>query len=55
MISEESPYGVVTNTLDYKKVVNKFKLQLCYYIHFQTNAPWERYEPTYSPLQLCVK
>ena len=26
---------------------SEFKLQLHYYIHFWTNAPWERYEFSY--------
>ena len=30
--------------LDCDSELNKFELQLCYYIHFQTNALWERYE-----------
>ena len=29
-------------------VVSEFKIELYYYIHIQTNAPWERYEPPYS-------
>ena len=35
---EGSPSGVVANVLDYDIVVSEFKLQLCYYIHFQTNT-----------------
>ena len=34
----ESPHGIEANLLDSDIVISKFKLQLCYYIHFQTNA-----------------
>ena len=33
-----SPYGVMVYVLDCVIVVREFKLQLCYYIHFQTNT-----------------
>ena len=37
-------------------VVSELDLQLCYYIHFQTNAPWEKYKPPQlCPFQLWVK
>ena len=32
---EEVP---VTNVLDCDIIVSKFELQLCYYVHFQTNT-----------------
>ena len=35
--------GVVANVLDSDIVINEFKLQSCYYVHFRTNAPWEKY------------
>ena len=40
---------------DLAKVLNcslkviEFKLQLHYYVHFWTNAPWGRHEPPYPP------
>ena len=43
------PCSFVANMLDCYIVVSKFELQMCYYIHFQTNAPWERHEPSYPP------
>ena len=46
---ERSPHSLMANVLDCDIIVSKFKLQLSYYIHFQTNALWERYEPFYSP------
>ena len=33
-----SPCGAAANVLDYEIVVSEFKLQSCYYIHFQTNT-----------------
>ena len=33
-----SPHSIVNNMLDCDIVVSKFKLQLCQYIHFQTNT-----------------
>ena len=33
-----APCGIVANELDCDIVVSKIKLQLCYYIHFQTNS-----------------
>ena len=33
-----SPCGVVAEILSCKIVISKFKLWLCYYIHFQTNT-----------------
>ena len=32
-----SPYGVVANVLDCNYVVSEFKLQVHYYVHFQSN------------------
>ena len=37
--------GVMAKMLDCSLEVNEFELQWrCNYVHFQTNAPWERYE-----------
>ena len=35
---KRSSHSVVTNVLDCNILVNKFKLQSHYYIHFQTNT-----------------
>ena len=35
--SRENPYGGVANMLDWDTIVNEFKLQSCYYVHFWTN------------------
>ena len=37
-IRRGSLHGIVANMLDCNNVVNKFKLQLCYYAYFWTNA-----------------
>ena len=34
----ETPCSIVANMLDCDIVVSGFKLQLCYYIHFQNNT-----------------
>ena len=44
-----SSCGVMVKEQDCEIVECEFKLQLYYYIHFQTNAPWERCEPPYPP------
>ena len=33
-----SPHGIVVKVLDCSLKVNKFKLQSCYYVPFQTNT-----------------
>ena len=33
-----NPYGVVANMLDCNIIVSKFKLKLCYYVHFWINT-----------------
>ena len=43
---QESPHCTVVNRLDCDSVLSKFKLQSCYYIHFQTNTEG-RFEPHY--------
>ena len=35
------PCGVVAYVLDCDIIISKFKLQSCYYIHFQTNILWK--------------
>ena len=35
--------------MDCRIVVREFVLQLCYYVHFRANTPWERYEPPHPP------
>ena len=47
------PHGVVVNMLDCNIIVRGFKLQSCYYIHFQTNTHHERHEPPYSSMLDC--
>ena len=32
------PHGVMIKAMDGRIVVNKFELQLCYSVHFQTNT-----------------
>ena len=32
------PHGVMVKVIDCRIIVNEFKLQLCYYIHFRTNT-----------------
>ena len=32
-----NPCGVVANKLNCNIIVSEFKLQICYYVHFQTN------------------
>ena len=44
-----SSCSIRTHLLDCDIVVSEFKLQSRYCIHFRTNAPWEKYEPTYPP------
>ncbi len=41
--------SVEANVLDYDIVVSEFEFQSRYYVHFRTNAPWERSEPLYPP------
>ena len=38
---------VVAKVLDPGIVVKEFQLQLPYYVHFQTNDPWETLKATY--------
>ena len=42
-------HGVMVKALDCRILVSEFKLQSCYYNHYWTNAPWERYESLYPP------
>ena len=41
----EETHAIADNILDSDIVGSKFELHLYYYIHFWTNAPWERYVP----------
>ena len=43
------PSGIMTKVLDFSLEVSKSKLHLCYYIHFQTNILWEKYELLFPP------
>ena len=43
--------GIMANVLDCNIIVSEIELHLHYYIHFQTNALLEKYEPPY-PSQL---
>ena len=38
MVLVESSCDVVANMLDCDIIVNEFKLQSCYHVHFQTNT-----------------
>ena len=40
-------HSIVVNILKSDIIRSKFKLQLCYCVHSQTNAPCKRYEPPY--------
>ena len=40
-----SHFGIVANVLNCDIIVSKFKCQLHYYIHIQTNTLGEKYEP----------
>ena len=42
-----SPCCVVANIFNCKIVRSEFELKLHYYLHFWTNALWERHEPPY--------
>ena len=39
----------MAKVLDCSLKVSKFKIQLHYYIHFQTDTLGEKYEPLYPP------
>ena len=47
------PYDALANTLDYSLKSSEFKLCLLSDIHFQTNAPRERYNPSFIPTAIC--
>ena len=42
-----SPHDIIDKVLHRKLEIIEFELQLYYYNHFQTNAPWKRYDPSY--------
>ena len=39
----------MANLQDYGLNISEFKLQSRYYIHFWTNAPWEKYDTPLLP------
>ena len=41
---DHNPCVVMVNVPDCNVVVSEFEFQSRYYIHFRTNAPWEKYE-----------
>ena len=43
------PCGVMVKAMECRIVVSEFKLQLHYYVHFQTNTLGKKYEPLYPP------
>ena len=45
----ESPMGVVANMLDSDIIVSEFKLQSCYYVHFQINTVGKGVNPLIPP------
>ena len=53
--SRRNPFVEVVNVLDGDVVESELKIQSHYYVHFHTNAPGERYEPSYFPTHLWVK
>ena len=44
-----SPYDTVANVLDCNIIVSKFKLQSCYYVHFQINNIGKDMSPLILP------
>ena len=46
------PPGVIVKALDWRIIVREFKLQSCYYVHFQKKYLWERHEPPYPSVRL---
>ena len=50
IVSKWGPCSAMANVFDCDIIVNDFKLQLCYYVHFQTNTIVERHEPPYPTL-----
>ena len=52
------PRGAMVKAQDCGIVISEFELHLGYYIYFQTNSLWERYELLYPPFQkdgCCIK
>ena len=43
------PHGVMVKALDFGIVINEFKLQSCYYVHFQTNTFGKGMNPLMLP------
>ena len=44
-----SPNGIMAKVVDCDLEVNAFKLQLCYYVHFQINTFWKSMSPLILP------
>ena len=53
MAGERCPCNVMTKMMDSDILVGEFEFQPRYYVQFQTNAPWERYETPYPLLTMC--
>ena len=47
------PWGIMANVMDCGLKISEFELQLCYYIHFQSNTLGKGMNPLIP--QLCVK
>ena len=47
--SARCPHGVMVKTLNCGIIVSEFKLQLCYYVHFQTNTLGKGMNPLILP------
>ena len=47
--------GVMVKELDCGFEVSVFKLQLCYWVPFQTNTLRKSTEPSYPSPKLCIK
>ena len=47
-----SSSGILAYVLGCNIVVSEFELQYRYYVHFRTNVPRERDEPSYNPTPL---
>ena len=55
LLNSKCTYCAVANVLDCNSVVSKFKLQLCYYVHFLTNTLVKGMNPLILHLQLWIK
>ena len=48
-MGERCPHGVMVKVLDCGIIVSEFKIQSCYYVHFQTNTFGKGIEPPFPP------